>query len=74
MTEDDENAGQREGYERKRNKQNCAKTALQEVPAVDRKVVGAADTLHEGGEDAGGSDEADDEGDDESARGMSAVR
>jgi len=52
----------------------CAETALPEGPTVFGKFVGTADAFHQGGEDAGGSDETDDEGDDEGVSGPDAVR
>ena len=66
-------AGEDEGNQRERNEEKCAEAALPEGPAVDREVVGAANAFHQGGEDAGGSDEADEEGDDEGVSGPGAV-
>jgi hypothetical protein len=65
MTEDDEHAGEGEGDQREWDEEKGATTALPEGPAVDGKLIGAADALHEGGENAGGSREADQKGHDE---------
>ncbi len=62
-----------EGDQRERNEQECAATALPEGPAVHRKIVGAANAFHQSREDAGGSDEADEEGDDEGVGRLGAV-
>jgi hypothetical protein len=74
VSEDKENAGEGERNQRERDKQKGAKATLQEGPAVYGKFVGAAYAFHESGEDAGGSEEADDERDDKGARGFGAVR
>ena len=66
VAEDNENARDGEGDERERDEQESTKAALEEGPTVDGKVVGAADTLHESGDDAGRTDDSEDEGDDKS--------
>src|SRR6266550_2977055 len=73
LAEHDEGGGKKKRQQRDRNKEEGAETALPEGPAVEGKFVGAADAFHQGGEDAGGSDETDDEGGDEGVRGPWAV-
>ena len=74
MAEDDDAAGKDEGNQGKGYQEEGAETALPEGPAIDWEIVGAADALHEGRQDAGGTDEADQQGDEKSTRGAGAVR
>lgn len=74
MAENDENAGKCEGNQRERNEQECSATALPEGPTVHWEVVGATNAFHQSSENAGGSDEADQESDDEGVGRLDAVR
>ena len=67
MTEDNEHGGEGKGDQRERDEEKGATTALPESPAVDGKLIGTADALHECAEHAGGSYQADQKRQDERA-------
>ena len=74
VTEDDEDAGEGKGDTRQRDEEEGAEASLPECPAIDWKVVGASEALHDGGQDAGSASEADDEGEAESMGGPGGLR
>ncbi len=73
LSEDDEHRCDGERCERERNEKERAAATLDECPAIDGKLVGTTNTLHESCDDAGGSDEADHERGDKRVGGASAV-
>ena len=74
LAEDHEVSREEEGQERERDEEESAAAALPEAPAVGGEIVGAANAFHKSGEDAGGSNEADDKGTDEGVGGPGVMR
>src|SRR5216683_813919 len=73
VTEDDQRAGNGKWDEGEGDEGVGAATAAPEGPAFGREMVGAAEALHKRGDDAGGSGEADEEGEDEGVCGLGIV-
>jgi len=73
VSEDDEDTGQGKGDQRERDQEEGTTAALPEGPAIDGKVVGATEALHERCQNAGGTKEADDEGEAESVGGSGGL-